>query len=36
MAMISVDLDPQLIARARELTGARSHRDVLEIGRAHV
>lgn len=31
MAMISIDLDPQLIARAPELTGARSIRDVLDL-----
>jgi len=31
MALTSVDLDPQLIARARELTGERSNRAVLDL-----
>lgn len=29
--MTSVDLDPQLIERARELTGERSNRAVLDL-----
>lgn len=29
--MTSVDLDPQLIARARTLTGERSNRAVLDL-----
>lgn len=31
MAVTSVDLDPQLIERARELTGERSNRAVLDL-----
>ncbi|GAB3045004.1 type II toxin-antitoxin system VapB family antitoxin [Sediminivirga luteola] len=31
MAMTSVDLDPQLIERARSLTGERSNRAVLDL-----
>ncbi|MCA0296702.1 MAG: type II toxin-antitoxin system VapB family antitoxin [Actinobacteria bacterium] len=31
MAMTSVDLDPELIERARELTGERSNRAVLDL-----
>lgn len=31
MAVTSVDLDPQLIARARALTGERSNRAVLDL-----
>lgn len=31
MAMTSVDLDPRLIERARELTGERSNRAVLDL-----
>lgn len=31
MAMTSVDLDPQLIERARTLTGERSNRAVLDL-----
>ncbi len=31
MALISVDLDPQLIERARSLTGGRSNRAVLDL-----
>lgn len=31
MAMTSVDLDPQLIERARALTGERSNRAVLDL-----
>ncbi len=31
MAMTSVDLDPQLIERARELTGEKSNRAVLDL-----
>lgn len=31
MAMTSVDLDPALIERARELTGERSNRAVLDL-----
>lgn len=31
MAMISVDLDPELIERARALTGERSNRAVLDL-----
>jgi hypothetical protein len=31
MAMTSVDLDPQLIERARALTGERSNRAVLGL-----
>ncbi|UQE75139.1 type II toxin-antitoxin system VapB family antitoxin [Gordonia sp. PP30] len=31
MAVTSVDLDPELIARARELTGERSNRAVLDL-----
>ena len=31
MAMTSVDLDPQLIGRARELTGEKSNRAVLDL-----
>jgi Arc/MetJ family transcription regulator len=31
MSLTSVDLDPQLIARARELTGERSNRAVLDL-----
>lgn len=31
MAMTSVDLDAELIARARELTGERSNRAVLDL-----
>ena len=30
MAVTSVDLDPQLIERARELTGEKSNRAVLD------
>ncbi|MEL4504801.1 type II toxin-antitoxin system VapB family antitoxin [Luteococcus sp. H138] len=31
MAVTSVDLDPQLLERARELTGERSNRAVLDL-----
>lgn len=31
MALTSVDLDPQLIERARGLTGERSNRAVLDL-----
>ena len=31
MAMISVDLDPELIERAMALTGERSNRAVLDL-----
>lgn len=31
MTITSVDLDPQLIKRARELTGERSNRAVLDL-----
>lgn len=31
MAVTSVDLDPRLIERARELTGERSNRAVLDL-----
>ncbi|MFT4258619.1 type II toxin-antitoxin system VapB family antitoxin [Microbacterium sp.] len=31
MAMTSVDLDPQLIERARALTGEKSNRAVLDL-----
>ncbi|GEM_PF-813345 len=31
MAMTSVDLDPELIERARELTGEKSNRAVLDL-----
>lgn len=31
MALTSVDLDPQLIERARTLTGERSNRAVLDL-----
>lgn len=31
MAMTSVDLDPKLIERARELTGERSNRAVIDL-----
>lgn len=31
MTVTSVDLDPRLIARARELTGERSNRAVLDL-----
>ncbi|WP_127842743.1 type II toxin-antitoxin system VapB family antitoxin [Actinomyces wuliandei] len=31
MAVTSVDLDPQLIERARTLTGERSNRAVLDL-----
>lgn len=31
MAVTSVDLDPQLIERARELTGEKSNRAVLDL-----
>lgn len=31
MALTSVDLDPDLIARARALTGERSNRAVLDL-----
>ncbi|RLP80838.1 DUF2191 domain-containing protein [Mycetocola lacteus] len=31
MEVTSVDLDPQLIERARELTGERSNRAVLDL-----
>ena len=31
MALTSVDLDQELIARARELTGERSNRAVLDL-----
>lgn len=31
MAVISVDLDPQLLERARMLTGERSNRAVLDL-----
>jgi hypothetical protein len=31
MTLTSVDLDPRLIARARELTGERSNRAVLDL-----
>lgn len=31
MALTSVDLDPQLIERARVLTGERSNRAVLDL-----
>lgn len=31
MAITSVDLDPQLIERARALTGERSNRAVLDL-----
>lgn len=31
MAVTSVDLDPKLIERARELTGERSNRAVLDL-----
>ena len=31
MAVTSVDLDPQLIERARSLTGERSNRAVLDL-----
>lgn len=31
MAVISVDLDPQLLERARVLTGERSNRAVLDL-----
>lgn len=31
MALTSVNLDPQLIARARELSGERSNRAVLDL-----
>jgi hypothetical protein len=31
MALTSVDLDPQLIERARALTGERSNRAVLDL-----
>lgn len=31
MAMTSVDLDPQLLERARALTGERSNRSVLDL-----
>ena len=31
MAMTSVDLDPELIERARSLTGERSNRAVLDL-----
>ena len=31
MAVTSVDLDPALIERARELTGERSNRAVLDL-----
>ena len=31
MALTSVDLDPNLIERARELTGERSNRAVLDL-----
>lgn len=31
MAMTSVDLDPELIERARALTGERSNRAVLDL-----
>lgn len=31
MAVTSVDLDPRLIERARELTGERSNRSVLDL-----
>ncbi|MGO3041576.1 type II toxin-antitoxin system VapB family antitoxin, partial [Ancrocorticia populi] len=31
MTLTSVDLDPQLIARARDLTGERSNRSVIDL-----
>lgn len=31
MALTSVDLDPQTLARARELTGEKSNRAVLDL-----
>lgn len=31
MTLTSVDLDPQLIERARELTGEKSNRAVLDL-----
>lgn len=31
MTVTSVDLDPRLIARARELTGERSNRSVIDL-----
>ena len=31
MALTSVDLDPRLLERARELTGERSNRAVLDL-----
>ncbi|GAA1098514.1 type II toxin-antitoxin system VapB family antitoxin [Tsukamurella spumae] len=31
MAVTSVDLDPRLIERARELTGERSNRSVIDL-----
>lgn len=31
MAVTSVDLNPELLARARELTGAASNRAVLDL-----
>lgn len=31
MAMTSVDLDPRLVERARELTGEKSNRAVLDL-----
>ncbi|OMH23019.1 DUF2191 domain-containing protein [Tersicoccus phoenicis] len=31
MAVTSVDLDPRLLERARELTGERSNRAVLDL-----
>lgn len=31
MAMTSVDLDPALVERARELTGEKSNRAVLDL-----
>ncbi|MCL2849946.1 MAG: type II toxin-antitoxin system VapB family antitoxin [Micrococcales bacterium] len=31
MAVTSIDLDPQLIARAKALTGERSNRAVVDI-----
>ena len=31
MALTSVDLDPQLVERARTLTGAKSNRSVIDL-----
>ena len=31
MAMASIDLDPALVERARELTGERSNRAVIDL-----